>query len=83
MDKRAGEFQEEYQGKAKAADRRQGVPEGEVGPVEQKLVSLGKVVGIVAGQFGEVSEATHTLVAALASSRGEGGRGDMWKEGPD
>ena len=33
------------------------------------LVSLGKVEGIVAGQFGEVSEATHRLVAALATSR--------------
>ena len=32
-------------------------------------MSLDKVVGIVAGQFGEVSEATHSLIAALATSR--------------
>ena len=38
-------------------------------PWEAKLISLGEVEGIVAGQFGEVSEATHSLVAALATSR--------------
>ena len=37
--------------------------------MEEKLVSLGKIEGIVAGQFGEDSEATHRLVAALATSR--------------
>ena len=36
-----------------------------VGRVEQKLLSL----GIVAGQFGEVSEATHSLLDTLATSR--------------
>jgi hypothetical protein len=69
VDKRSSTLQKEYQDKARAADRRQGVLEDTVGPVEQKLVSLGKVAGIVAGQFGEVSEATHSLVAALATSR--------------
>ena len=66
---RAGKLQKEYNDKAQGADRRQGVPEGRVGPVESKLISLGKIEGIVAGQFGEVSEATHRLVAALATSR--------------
>ncbi len=69
MDVRAGKLQDEYQKKARAADRRQGVQDGMIGPVEAKLISLGKVEGIVAGQFGEVSEATHSLVAALATSR--------------
>ena len=55
--------------KARAADRRQGVPEGEVGRVEAKLVAMGKVRGIVGGNFGEMSEDTHLLVAALANSR--------------
>ena len=32
--------------------------------MEEKLVSFGKIEGIVAGQFGEVSETTHRLVAA-------------------
>ena len=51
------------------ADRRQGVPEGEIGRVEAKLVSLGKVRGLVACQFGEVSEDTHLLVSAMVTSR--------------
>ena len=55
--------------KARAADRTQGVGEAEVGRVEAKLVSLGEVRGIVAGQFGEVSQDTHTLVSSLATSR--------------
>ena len=37
--------------------------------MEAKLISLGEVRGIVAGNFGEVSEATHALLAALATSR--------------
>ena len=41
--------------KARAADRRQGIPEGTVGRVEAKLLELGQVEGLVAGQFGEVS----------------------------
>lgn len=69
VDGRADLLQGEYERKARAADRRQGVPEGEVGRVEQKLVSLGKIAGIVLGNFGEVSQATHSLLAALASSR--------------
>ena len=69
VDGRADLLQGEYERKARAADRRQGVPEGVVGRVEQKLVSLGKIAGIVVGNFGEVSEATHSLLAALATSR--------------
>ena len=69
VDVRAGQLQQEYLGKARAADRRQGVQEGEVGRVEQKLISLGPIQGIVAGQFGEVSEATHSLLDVLATSR--------------
>ena len=42
------------------------VQQGTVGPVERKLLELGEVRGIVAGNFGEVSEDTHALVAALA-----------------
>ena len=32
-------------------------------------MSLGEVKGVVAGQFGEVSEDTHALIAAFATSR--------------
>ena len=69
VDVRAGQLQQEYVGKARAADRRDGVPQDEVGRVERKLASLGPIQGIVAGQFGEVSEATHSLLDALATSR--------------
>ena len=69
VDGRADLLQGEYERKARAADRRQGVPKGAVGRVEEKLVSLGKIAGIVLGNFGEVSQATHSLLAALASSR--------------
>ena len=69
VDFRAGHLQKEYINKARGADRLQGVPEGVVGRVEEKLISLGEVRGIVAGQFGEVSEDMHQLVAALATSR--------------
>ncbi len=43
--------------------------EGEVGRVERKLVELGEIKGLVCGNFGEVSEATHELPATMATSR--------------
>ena len=41
VDVRSDQLNGEYLAKARAADRRQGVREGEVGRVEAKLVSLG------------------------------------------
>ena len=35
------------------------IPAGQVGPCEKKLVDLGELHGLVAGGFGEVSEASH------------------------
>jgi hypothetical protein len=67
-DVQAAQLKGEYLSKARAADRQQGMAQGE-GRVEAKLVSLGHVEGIISGQFGEVSEATHALVATLATSR--------------
>ena len=67
VDVRAGKLQKEYNEKAQGADRRQGVLDGRIDPVEEMLVSLGKIERIVAGQFGEVSEATQRLVAARPS----------------
>jgi hypothetical protein len=43
--------------------------EGGVGPWEQRLQDLGEVRGLVAGNFGEVSEHWHQLLAALATNR--------------
>ena len=37
--------------------------------MEREVVELGEVRGIVAGNFGELSEDTHVLVAALATCR--------------
>ena len=72
---RAGKLHQEYLGKARAADRLCGVQPGEVGRVEAKLVSLGHLHGVVCGNWGEVSEDTHALVSALATSR-------VWVAGP-
>ena len=69
MDHRADQLQGEYLKKARAVDRRQGVPPGQVGRVEEKLVGLGDVRGIVVGQWGEVSMATHYLLDDMAKSR--------------
>ena len=61
---------QEYLNKARGADQSYNqIPPGEVGPVERKLVELGDLRGIVSGNFGEVSEDTHALLAALATSR--------------
>ena len=66
----ASSLQEEYLRKARTADRLHGgAQEGGIGRVENKLISLGPVQGIVCGNFGEVSESTHHLVAAMATSR--------------
>ena len=70
VDTRADLLPQEYLDKARGADQTHNhIPVGTVGPVERKLVELGEVRGIVAGNFGEVSGDTHTLVAALATCR--------------
>ena len=59
-----------YVMKARNADLQYGgaVP-GQPGRVERKLLTFPKVEGIVFGNWGEVSQTTHDLVEALASSR--------------
>jgi hypothetical protein len=70
VDVRASDLQQEYIKKARKADRKyNGTAEGEVGRVESKLVELGEVQGLVCGNFGEVSEPTHALIDAMATSR--------------
>ena len=70
VDRRAGQLQGEYLAKARYADRVYGqVPEGQVGPVEQKLVSFGSLRGLVFGPWGEASEGVHRLVDDLAEQR--------------
>ena len=70
MDRRAAKLPQEYLDKARKADRKyNGTLPGEVGGVEQKLVDLGEVRGVVCGNFGEVSQQTHLLLAHMADSR--------------
>ena len=70
VDKRASLLPEEYLRKARTADRKyNNTAAGLVGGVERKLLELGEVRGIVCGNFGEVSDATHHLISHLATSR--------------
>ena len=70
VDARADLLPQEYLNKARAADQKYNNTErGTVGPVERKLLELGEVRGIVSGNFGEVSEDTHALLATLATYR--------------
>ena len=69
VDVRASKLQQEYIMKARAADRLSWVGDGEVGRVEAKLLSLGSIRGIVCGNWGEVSEDTHSLLKTMAESR--------------
>ena len=50
VEKRAGELHQTYIGKARTTDQRYcGTPAGETGPVENKLISMGQVEGLVFG----------------------------------
>ena len=70
MDTRAGLLGNEYLVKAREADRKSGDTQpGQTGRVEAKLISLGTLRGLVCDNWGEVSEDTHALIAALADSR--------------
>ena len=82
VDKRANGLTEAYASKARQTDwnhcgtvRPPRVPRGapqpvrQIGPVETKLLSFGRVHGWVFGAFGEVSEDVHLLVQRIANSR--------------
>ena len=70
VDIRARNLHEEYVAKARNADQQYGgVEVGRRGPVESKLLSFGQVKGLVFGNFGEASEATHKLLDTIATSR--------------
>ena len=69
VDVRADALQKEYLMKARVADRRSGIDEGQIGRAEAKLLSMGTVRGLVCGNWGEVSEDTHALLNILATNR--------------
>ena len=63
VDKRAEQLHQEYVAKARKADRKHlGVREGDIGPVEGKLLSFERVQGVVFGAFGEASEFVNRLI---------------------
>ena len=69
VDKRANELNSEYLAKARQTDQNYcGTAQGQVGPVESKLTTLGRVHGIVVGAFGEASDDLHSLIHHLAAS---------------
>ena len=88
VDRRADQLHQEYLNKARKADQDFGGTEpGTVGGVERKLLTFPKVEGLVFGNWGEASKATHQLVEALATSRAQIGdpqartkRGDIMTE---
>ena len=70
MDKRSEDLHDEYVKKARRADQGHGGAQpGQTGRVEVKLLSFPRVEGVVFGNWGEASEATHRLVDAMATSR--------------
>ena len=82
VDRRADLLTSEYQTKARQTDWdfcgtprppqvRQGEPQPvrQIGPVENKLNTYGKVTGWVFGAWGEASEEVHALVQRVAKAR--------------
>ena len=70
VDRRAEQIHNEYVGKARKADQQfGGTPVGEVGRVERKLLTFPRVEGLIFGNWGEGSQAVHSLIEALAVSR--------------
>ena len=79
VDTRAEKLQQEYLVKAREADRvHNNTLAGTVGPVERKLVELGEVRGIVAGNFGGVG--TDTLPPGLPGHQQSEGGGPLQGE---
>ena len=67
---RADKLQQEYIEKNREADRVYNhMPPCTTGTVEHNLVELGEIRGIMAGNLGEISQDTNSLMASLATSR--------------
>ena len=72
VDNRAKLLQGEYQLKARKADQKFGDAQvGEVGRMEQKLLNYGRVHGLVAGAWGEISEDFKMLLQVIADRKKE------------
>ena len=67
---RSDKLQQEYIKKNREADQVYNyMPPCTTGPVERKLVELGEIRGIMAGNLGEVLQDTNSLMASQATSR--------------
>ena len=70
VDERAKGLPKLYLDKAKHIDRKYcGTPEDQEGPLEQRLKGFGELHCLVAGQYGEVSQHYHDLLAKLAKTK--------------
>ena len=70
MDNRGKLLQGEYQAKAKKADRKYGnTPDGELGKMEQKLLTFGRVRGLVVGGWAELSEDFKMLMQVMVDKK--------------
>ena len=70
VDRRSDLLQGEYEKKARTTDQRYGgAIEGEIGRCEAKLLSYGRVRGLVVGGWGELNEDFKQLLEAISQSR--------------
>lgn len=70
MDRRAREVPREYRTKFSTLDRLyNGTVRGQVGPLQERLQSMGDLQCLVVGRFGEARHDLHVLVKRLAEAR--------------
>ena len=69
MERRVAAISEEYEANAKAADTKYfGISDGQ-GPVMRRLVTVGPIIGVAAGRYGELSASGQALVSTMAAAR--------------
>ena len=69
MDRRARGLPASYRGKLRAIDRQYyNTAEGEVGPCQARLESLGDLLQLVVGAFGEASTDLDRMIRGIAES---------------
>ena len=70
VDQRAKQIPNSYKNKARKIDNKyHNTAPGQVGPLEQRLQGFGKILCLVAGQYGEISQDLHDLLKQLASAK--------------
>ena len=70
MNRRARQLPAEYKLKVKKIDQEfHGSVPGEVGPLQERLESLGELLCICVGAFGDICADLERLICAIADSR--------------